>query len=40
MKKPGAELASGFGGRWTEFKGDRRIKSICWLSRRFLTALR
>ena len=27
MKKPGAELASGFGGRWTEFKGDSGTKS-------------
>ena len=27
MKKPGAELAFGFGGLWTEFKGDRSTKS-------------
>jgi putative SOS response-associated peptidase YedK len=27
MKKPGTELAFGFGGLWTEFKGDRGTKS-------------
>ena len=32
MKKPGAELAFGFGGLWTEFKGDRSTKSEPTLS--------
>jgi putative SOS response-associated peptidase YedK len=27
MKKPGTELAFGFGGLWTEFKADRSTKS-------------
>ncbi len=27
MKKPGTELEFGFGGLWTEFKGDRGTKS-------------
>jgi putative SOS response-associated peptidase YedK len=27
MKKPGTELAFGFGGLWTEFKGDSGTKS-------------
>jgi hypothetical protein len=32
MKKPGAELAFGFGGLWTEFKGDSGTKSEPTLS--------